>query len=312
MPVLDREEALRLFPEWFGEGDSVERDAMVDAFVEAWALFCSDQAEYAASADPKNAEGTGLDLTGTNRDMPRQFGETDAEYRTRQLADDDVGTPRALLAAIDRILSDLALSGRTAYYYERPDDDAFLISKNRAEEVGTYLKGKRPIRKPTRLYAARTRCEPRHIFMFPRRRLASSSVAPLVTPSEGPFAVLGPMTDDATAPDNAHGHCVIGLPAFIQPGKSLSSDGALHRKPDAPLSEAWGALTEPTAKRARLLSSMFSKATTATRVATNKATGIAIYKATNQPDILVGKIRAVLAHRAMSPVQFTLMFDPVL
>lgn len=322
-PASSREEALKLFVQWFGDGESEERDALVDAFVDAWAAFASKQSAYASSADPRHATGSTLALVGTNRDMPKQVGETDEEYRARLLADEDVGTPNALLAAIDRIMVDTAASGTVAYYYERPDDDAFVFSKNHVAgpiaERGTYLHGKsvttgKPIRKASRLFSARGRCQPRHVFLFPtRRNTANAPVSVAVAGiASGRVSIDIPSTDDRTAPDNARGHCVIGLPAFIQPGKSLSSDCAVHRTPTAPVTEAWGDLTAATRKRANLLSSVFTKATTATRVGLNKFSGPAIYKSQNHPDIIVGKIRAVLAHRAMSPIRFTLMFDPTL
>ncbi len=307
---------MRLFPEWFAEGDSAVRDAMVEAFVDAWASFASGQAAFAASADPRFATGSRLDLLGAQRDMPRQLGELDAEYSVRILSDEDIGTPRALLAAIDRILVDTTPIGRLAYYYERPDDDAFVFTKNVTSgpiaERGTYIDGKRPIRKATRLYAERGRCEPKHIFLFRSKRNAANSavsVAIAGVPS-GFVSISIPATDDETAPDNARGHCVIGLPAYIQPGRSLSSDCALHAEPAPPLLEAWGDVTAATAQRSRLQSSVFTKATTTARVGLNKPSGGAAYSNGQHPDIIVGKIRAVLAHRAMYPVKFTLMFDP--
>lgn len=324
LPVASREEGLLLFVEWFREGDNEARDELVDAIVEAWGRFSSDQADYAASANPAHATGSQLDLAGSSRGMPRQPGESDADYRARLLADEDVGTPSAILAAIDRILA--RVTTKQAYYYERPDDDAFVFRKNTVDadgnplEAGTYLHRRttltgHPIRRPSRVYSARTRCAPRHVFLFRSRRLTSEAAVSTAVGTGvivGGFKKLTPATDDGTAPDNGHGHCVIGLPAFIQPGKSLSSDCAAHRKPDAPLLEAWGDLTEATAKRARLLSSVFTKATMVARRAAGKYSGPAIYRKTSQPDIIVGEIQAVLEHRKMYPVQFTLMFDPTL
>lgn len=300
---------LALFPRWFGEGDSAVRDAAMGAAAEAWTKFASKQAAFAAGADPRYAIGSRLDLIG-GAERPRADGENDEEYRARVLGDEDIATPRAILAAIDRILA--PLTSKQAYYYERPDDDAFVHVKSTTVTIGTFIGGKassspkQPIRKTQRFYDERTRCKPRHLFLFKSRR-GVTTVDEVVGSSA--FVVRERATDDTTAPDNAHGHAVIGLPAFIQPGKSLSHDIAVSTKPAAPLTDASGNLTAAARQKGKVLSSVFTKASAALLLPEGIPT---VYRSTSQPDIVTARIRATLAQRGMCPAKFTLMFDPSL
>lgn len=302
-PLRDRDAALALMPQWMRDSDSTTRDAIADGAVVAVNRLASRLAAHAAGASPQFGTGSRLDLAGSSLGIPRADGETDRAYRARLLSSDELATARAILEAIDAIVGD-----STAYYYERPDDDAYLHAKTATGGYGTFLgSAPTPIRHPHRLYDERTRCAPRHIILWRKTRGTTSTTATPV--SLGAFRVRTPGDDDATAPDNAHGHVIIGLPAYLQPGRSLPSDCALAAKPVAPLIDSGGNLTAAAAQAGAFLSSIFSKATTTTRVGANRASGVAVYASSSQPDIVVGKVRAMLAARSMAPVQYTLLFD---
>lgn len=305
-PLRDREAALALLPEWMRESDSPARDAIADACVVAFNRQASAHAAHAASSSPQFATGSRLDLVGSH--MPRAAGESDADYRTRLIEADEMPTPRSILAAIDRILAPITTA--QAYYVERPNDDAFLHAKDPSVTTGAYLgTAPAPLVHPGRAYDERTRCKPRHIILWRCRRNVTT---PAVTSSTsiGSFSTRIAGNDDQTAPDNAHGHVVIGLPATLQPGRSLPGDTSIYATPTPPLTEASGALTADAAVAARTMGSIFSLATMATRALANMPTGIAVYRASEQPEIVVGKIRSMLASRGMSPVQYTLFYDP--
>src|SRR5689334_13264710 len=102
VPVASREELMLLFPRWFRDTDSVVRDAMVDAFLEAAVRKSSDLAAFAATVNEAYATGSELDLLGGAR--VRAFDESDAAYRTRLLADDSDPSPAKILDAIEAIL----------------------------------------------------------------------------------------------------------------------------------------------------------------------------------------------------------------
>lgn len=289
-PLRDRDAALALLPGWMRDSDSTTRDAIADGAMLAINRLASKHAAHAASASPQFATGSRLDLAGTSLGIPRAEGELDAAYRGRLLSSDELATARAILEAVDAILGD-----STAYYYERPDDDGYLHTKMTFDAYGVFLgSAPAPIGHPHRLYDERTRCKPRHALLWRKTRGSTPLVSLTVLPIGGSFRVRDTGTDDGTAPDNTHGHVVIGLPAYLQPGRSLPSDCAVH----------------PKAAAVGLLSSIFSTATTATRVAGTRPSGVAVYPSAAQPDIVVGKVRAMLAARSMAPVQYTLLFDP--
>lgn len=305
-PLRDRDAALALLPEWMRESDSVARDAIADACVVAFNRQASALAAHATSSSPQFATGSRLDLVGSH--LPRAVGEDDEEYRARLIEADEMPTPRSILAAIDRILAPITTA--QAYYVERPNDDAFLHTKDPGTTTGCYLgTAPAPMVHPGRAYDERTRCKPRHIILWRCRRNATTAS---VTSSSviGSFSTRVDGNDDQTAPDNGHGHVIIGLPATLQPGRSLPGDTSIYRTPDPPLTDGSGALTETVRPTAAAMGSIFSLATMATRALANMPTGIAVYRASEQPEIVVGKIRSMLASRGMSPTQYTLLFDP--
>lgn len=303
-PLRDRDAALALFPLWMRESESAVRDAVADAAVVAFNRQASRLAAHAAASSPAFATGARLDFVGQGLGIPRAEGETDAAYRARLLASDERATPAAILAAIDAIVGD-----ETAYYYERPDDDAFVHQKA-TSTYGTFLGSvPHPVQHPTRVYDDRGRCEPRHLMLWTKTRGTTSTLT-LSGSSASTIRIRTRGDDDATAPDNAHGHVVIGLPAYLQPGKSLPSDCALIPTPDAPHIAPSGSLTAAASAAGAFLGSVFTKATAATRAGATSYSGPAVYASTSQPDIVVGKVRAMLAARSMAPVQFTLLFDP--
>lgn len=289
-PLRDRDAALAMFPEWMRDSDSAARDAIADAAVVAFNREASRLAAHASGANVAYAAGPRLDVIGGGMGMPRADGETDAAYRARLLVSDQRASVSAIMAAVDQVIGD-----STAYYYERPDDDAFLHTKLTFDSYGAFLgTAPAPVGHPHRLYDERGRCKPRHVLLWRKTRGSTPAITLTVLPTGGTFRVRDAGTDDDTAPDNAHGHVVIGLPAYLQPGKSLPSDCAVH----------------PTTAAVGLLSSLFTKATTTARVAASRPSGIATYSATAQPDIVVGKLRAMLQARSMAPVQYSLLFDP--
>lgn len=296
VPMRTREDALALFPSWFRDDDGGPvRDALADALVETWAKFASRQAAYAASANEQYAVGRDLDLLGAQKEIPRALGEDDRTYRARLLADEDIAAPRAILAAIDRILA--RVTTKQAVYWERPQDDAFVFSKADTSTRGTYIGAPKPIVNASRAYDARGRCTPRKILLWQtRRRVPSGDIAEESTTDTNLNPVVRSFNgDNSTASTNGHGHAIIALPAFLQPSLRKPSSAFIFSKADT----QQGPFT-------------FAKATVATRHGMNLSLGAAVYSRVDAATVLVGAIQAMLAKRSMFGTKFTLLFDPSL
>lgn len=312
LPFVSRADVLApgIFPRWFRETEDAIRDAIADALLVTFAKFASLHAARNAETDERYATGANLDLLGASRDMPRALGESDDAYRARQLSDQDAANPRAILAAIDRITA--RLTTKQAYYYERPKDEAFVHGK--ASAIGFYPGAKfHPVRKVNRAYAQRGRCEPRHVHLWRSRRSALGGTPTVPVPvAPAAFLVKSYDSDDSTAPNNGHGHVILGLPAFLRPGAAKASDAFVFSKATPPLVDASGVTTPAAATRGRLASSVFAKATIATRAAAGLSTGASVFRRLDTAESIVAEIRALLAARASFGAVTTLFFDPTL
>lgn len=321
-PVQTREDVLRLMPRWLREGEPTDVvEAIADALLEAFVRRASKLAEYGAQANAIYATGDSLDLCGASVGVPRAYAEEDEPYRERILAQDAGLTPRAILEAIDAILA--PVTSAQAYYYERPDDEPFVRSKSHDSAStgdlgisGVYVSGNAsdhsmPIRKAKRRWTARTRCTPKHVFLFDHRR-GWSSAMPIGLRYFGGFITYKETatSDDQTAPDNSHGHTIIGLPAWLEPGERKPGDAFVSAKATAPLTDAGGTLTAAATQKGSVLASVFAKATAVTRAGSNIPSGPAVYPSAWAADLIVSAIRNMLAAKAMFGAQFSLLFDP--
>lgn len=328
-PVQTREDVLRLMPRWMREGEpTAVVEGIADGVLEAFVRRASKLAEYGAQANAIYATGDSLDLCGEAVGIRRALAEDDEAYRTRVLAQDAGITPRAILEQIDDILAPVTVS--QAYYYERPDDEPFVRSKTHDSTgtgdlgiAGVYVSGKasdhsQPIRKANRHWTSRTRCQPKHVFLFDHRR---GWPAPTDTSGTLPAVVAtyfgGVITyretatsDDATAPDNGHGHTVIGLPAWLEPGERKPGDAFVSVKATAPLTDAGGVLTAAATQKGGVLASVFAKATVVTRAGSNLPSGPAVYPSAWAADLIVSAIRSMISVQGMFGAQFSLLFDP--
>lgn len=325
-PVQTRDDVLRLMPRWLREGEPTSVvEGVADGVLEAFVRRASKLAEYGAQANAIYATGDSLDLCGAAVGILRAFGEEDEPYRARVLAQDAGITPRAILDQLDNILA--PVTAAQAYYYERPDDEPFVRSKAHDSAstgdlgiAGVYVSGKasdhsQPIRKANRRWTVRTRCQPKHVFLFDHRR-GWASAMPTVPSSLTAF-FGGVITyretatnDDATAPDNSHGHTILGLPAWLEPGERKPGDGFVSAKAVAPLVDAGGSLTAAATLKGSVLPSVFAKATTVTRAGSSLPAGPTAYPSSWAADLIVSAIRNMLATSSMFGAQFTLLFDP--
>jgi hypothetical protein len=308
VPLRTRADALALFPRWFRETDDPIRDVMADAWVEAFAKFASKQAARAAEANDAYATGSNLDLRGAQKEMPRALGEGDEPYRARLLSAEDCASPRAILAAVDRITA--RVTTKLATYYELPDDRAFVRSKVHGEPRGFFPGAKHPIRRPARIYAKRGRCEPKTVIFFRRRR--STFAAALDPHQTDGNARIAYNSDDYNGAGNDHGRAILCLPAFLQPGRSKKSAPFIFRKLTGALIDEAGSLLPFTVAHARVARFVFRKATLVSRHGAGLPIGPAVRARANAAEFIVAEIKALLASRASFGSKTTLLYDPKL
>ena len=323
LPVSSRDDVIALLPEYMREGAVPVRDAIADALLVSIIRYASDQAADAARTDPAYADGADLDLIGLGV-LARAPSESDASYRARMLTRSGGATPRALLAAIDTILEPFGKAG-AAYYVELPDDEIFVYDNLAVLDVtgsiagsntqGAYLEsadgptvGAGAIVADERYYEARTRCEPRHTFVFGVYRDPETTRAPGAEAS-----------DDFTDAFNQWGHTLIHIPPFDAPENDDPLGAYTALVPTAVNSVLPADLLDtsgnPTAAAILLDELTFDVQTSADLIAAFGAGddfGAAVFARDLDGAIAVDAIRSMLAVRGSFPDAFTIVLDPEL
>jgi hypothetical protein len=133
LPVSSVDDVLGIWPSSLKTPDPAPiRDAVLAAIAamfagQGYALGYQDLAAYcAAQSDVLRATGIYLDGLFEDRDIRRQVGETDADYRTRGLAFQVVVTTDAIVAAVNSILA--PASDKECQVFDATLDRAFLFS----------------------------------------------------------------------------------------------------------------------------------------------------------------------------------------
>ncbi len=323
LPVASREDVIALLPEYMREGDVPVRDAIADALLVSAIRYVSDAAADAARTDPAYAEGGDLDLIGRGV-LARAEGESDDAYRARMLTRSGGATPRSLLAAIDKVLEPFGKAG-AAYYVELPDDEIFVSHSVTALDTkgsiagsdtqGGYMElasgpsiGAGCIEADERLWDARTRCQPRHQFVFGAFR-----------DPEGTRPLGATAGDDYTDAFNQWGHTLICIPPFDAPENDDPAGAytalvprAVNSVQPADLIDVSGNVTAAGQLLDDLTFDLESNATLLAAFGAGNDFGAAVFARDLDGAIAVDAIRSLLAVRGSYPDAFTIVLDPEL
>ena len=107
VPVSSADDVREQFPSQArgDEADAPVRDALAQSIAEMQIAY-QGKADYsAAQSDVTRATGLYLDGQLGDRGKPRQANEEDNDYRSRALAAPQIVTPRAILDAVNKVLS---------------------------------------------------------------------------------------------------------------------------------------------------------------------------------------------------------------
>lgn len=106
LPVISPADVLRAFPKFVRDSDPAPiRDAIVAALTEIFIEF-QQRAEYAAAqSDARTTTDIYLEGLGADKDLEKQPGETDAQFRARLFSVPDLVTPHAIIAAVLTLIS---------------------------------------------------------------------------------------------------------------------------------------------------------------------------------------------------------------
>jgi hypothetical protein len=323
--VSSRDDVLALLPAYMREGDVPLRDAWADATMLTFIRYTSDMAADAARTNPAYGEGQDLDLIGKDV-LPRAYGEGDEAYRKRLCAGAQGATPRAMLAAVDAILEPFGKAG-VAYYVELPDDEIFVFenevvlstsgSLDGSNLQGGYMENLSPtgtgigagcIVADERHYEARTRCTPRHQFIFGVYR------DPETTRARG-----AETTEDFTDAFNQWGHTLVHIPPFDAPEHDDPAGAYVASIPRSPnsvlpalLITTSGALTEEAVSLDERTFDLQTDADLQAAESAGTPLGAAVFSRDLDGALAVDAIRTTLRARASYPDQFTIVLDPEL
>jgi len=301
-PFASRDEVIEMLPGYLQQGDSRVRDAIADGALLALNVYASDKAGEAAQTDPAYATGKWLDLIG-EKIAPRVEGDTDDTYRERVLVVESAITPHSIIAAIDTILEPLGVAGR-AYYTELPDDEAYVFDPNTTVNLdgsitgsntdGAYfVDGEGCLDYPDRLWEARTRCTPRHLFVFGVFRDPT-------TRALGVDAGL-----DYTQPFAQWGHSLIHLPPFNAPDEDDPVAATMVSMPSSVI-DVSGALTTDAQDADAVAGDLFLLVTA------DATYGACVFSAQGDGAAAIRAIQSLLERRTQFPNQFTIVLDPEL
>lgn len=292
IPVTSADDVLSLMPSWLRSGRVAE--AIAGALFEAYVKITSKLSAYAATANAQYAEHSDLDFAGSQEGAYRALGESDDAFRARILRDDDVITPTAMLAAIDRITS--VYTTKLATYYERPDDEILLCSA--ASESGFYLSTsatllKNPCVNPWRRRHVRPRSVPRMGLLWEHRTEAYDTA--IAVPADG--APRWRAHDEALRGDSTRG-VVVCLPAF---GNKLPAT------PAADDSYIFASSTRATGE-----TFLFPHASIATQSGLGRDIGQNVYSSSSSIDSVVSAVRSLYQRRGIFAVQLQIAIDPAI
>ncbi len=203
IPFETREDVLAVLPAYMREdvGNEV-LDAIVDALLALSIKRASDQAEYAAQANPVYAEGRILDKHGKSVDVARAEGEDDESYRTQMLDPTLRITPAAVIAAVKEIIA--PYTDAEPWYAELPDDGAFLFQHETefTNKDGAYIEVDEGVEGSERFYDSRPNSRPRHWFLWGSPTVGNNTIVSA----------------------NLYGHALLGIPAFPLPDDGGEDD----------------------------------------------------------------------------------------
>lgn len=292
LPFGDVAELYEILPEYLRNSPSEVSDALVGALLDVAIARSNAAIARAAQTDEADATGSNLDLLGvSNRNIPRQIGEIDADYSARLLGDVDVESPAALLAAVFAITAPF-YPHASPYYWERSDDDPSVYADTGRNIVmpdgsislpltdGFYLTGAGPQ------------------VVNAARRYATRGV-------RAPYAMLWQgTTPPAIDAPGVWGAAVLAIPPFPQPGASTPEDLDAFAQGSQPLLDTNGNMV-PWA------STLLAYAATVPSAA-HAADGRSVYTQASDTALVVGRVQGLLATRMAFPIVSSILLDPEL
>lgn len=291
-PFGSLEELYEVLPGYMRESANDVADAIMGGLFDAVTAWAADAAARAAETDEAYADGSGLDFVGmSSREMPRQLGELDDEYRARMLGDADADSPAAMLAAVKAITSRFYPDAEP-YYWERSADDPTVYAaagRNVVQPDGSIANaqtdGWYPSSSGPEIVAA-------------DRRYAARGL-------RAPYGLGWNGTDGTTtnAP-GVWGHAVLAIPPFPLPGTTTPEDFLGYVQGSAPLIDAGGNLT---AAAEALLA-----AAPSVPLYAHAVDGRCVYAQASDSALVADRVRALVETRVAWPVQVSILLDPEL